>query len=174
MSDQDETWVLFHTLFSSFTFLFELSLFRWTKMKGKVEWVDSSLKVMGTLYGRASSYFLFHSIFFFHFLFFDEPKWENKINGKVECAKDSSLKVIGKILWASILCTSRCSSLSSFSINLISVWQKGHNTLFTFLESFISSLSFEVTQNNFKHWRVKLITWHDDSNSSWNVKYRQF
>ena len=52
--------------------------------------------------------FLALSLFFFHFPFFAEPKWVNKINGKVEWAKDSSFQVIDTTLWASILCTNKC------------------------------------------------------------------
>ena len=172
MSEQDEARVLFQILFSSLTSLLHFLFFaepKWVnKIKGKVEWAkDSSLKVKGNILWASilctsmcfSRYFSALSICFY-FFFFTEPKWVNNMKGNVEWAKDSSLKEIGNILWASILCTSRCSSLSSFSINLISARQKGHSTLFTFLESFISSLSFEVTENNFKHYSLKLITWH--------------
>ena len=82
------------------------------------------------------------------FIFFVEPKWLNKMKGNVEWAKESSLKVTGKTLWASILCTSRCSSLSSFSIKVMSSRQKGHNILLTLFKCFIFCLTLELTKKN--------------------------
>ena len=80
------------------------------------------------------------------FIFFVEPKWVNKMKGNVEWAKESSLKVTGKTLWASILYTSRCSSLSSSSIRVMSSRQKGHNILLTLFKCFIFCLTLELTK----------------------------
>ena len=94
------------------------------------------------------------------FIFFVEPKWLNKMKGNVEWAKESSLKVTGKTLWASILCTSRCSSLSSFSIRVMSSRQKGHNILLTLFKCFIFCLTLELTKQIMSYYtfeeRVKL------------------
>ena len=73
----------------------------------------------------------------FHFFSLVEPKWLSNIKGKVEWARDSSLNVIGKTLWAKVLWTLRCSTLSFSSISFILQWQKGQSNVLFFSETLI-------------------------------------
>ena len=59
------------------------------------------------------------------------------MKGKVEWARDSSLNVIGKTLWAKVLWTLRCSTLSFSSISFILQWQKGQSNFLFFSETLI-------------------------------------
>ena len=65
------------------------------------------------------------------------PKWLSNMKGKVEWARDSSLNVIGKTLWAKVLWTLRCSTLSSSTIIFILQWQKGQSHFLFFSETLI-------------------------------------
>ena len=86
----------------------------------------------------AKSSFCSHIAHFpFHFFPLFEPKWLSNMKGKVEWARDSSLNVIGKTLWAKVLWTLRCSTLSSSTISFILQWQKGQSHFLFFSETLI-------------------------------------
>ena len=101
----------------------------------------------------AKSSFCSHIAHFpFHFFPLFLPKWLSNMKGKVEWARYSSLNVIGKTLWAKVLWTLRCSTLSSSTISFILQWQKGQSHFLFFSETLI----FGIFGREFRcKWRIQ-------------------